>query len=309
MSHELTKKKNRSCQIKYHIWGSGFIAETLAEKFPHESVAIITDRNQQSFGDEYPKVETRSPLEILTQQHKNCVGIYCTGPSSILDAEMLPQTLVPWKIRFQQFRKVAGSYERVIYISSGGTVYEPILRPAKETDKTINSSKYASYHLKNEIELLSADEIKKKLTILRLANPFGVKQVRKNGIGFLSAAIRCAKTGEQLVIYGKGNVIRDYFYVNDLEKIILEVKKQKDFPKILNVGSGEGRSQIEIIELVENVTKTKLNIKQLPHRQIDRTFSVLDINLLLQQIPNFRPTKLKEAISEVWELINEKKIK
>ncbi|MEK6914071.1 MAG: GDP-mannose 4,6-dehydratase [Nanoarchaeota archaeon] len=109
-----------------------------------------------------------------------------------------------------------------------------------------------------------------KSCILRLSNVFGEYQKIDNpNRGILNFMIGKALRNEDLTIYGKGDFIRDYSYVqNYIDAFILAAESEKTNGEIFVLGSGEGKTFLEVVEkikkIVENLTNKKLVIKYLP---------------------------------------------
>jgi len=90
-------------------------------------------------------------------------------------------------------------------------------------------------------------------TTLRLANVYGPgPRSTGAGRGVLNAMIRKALHGETLTVYGKGDFVRDYIYVDDVARAFLIAGARID---ALNgqhfvIGSGQGRTVDEAFRLV-----------------------------------------------------------
>jgi UDP-glucose 4-epimerase len=110
-----------------------------------------------------------------------------------------------------------------------------------------------------------------------VANPFGPFQVALKNQGVIAALMSRALRGETIEIWGDGSVVRDYIYVKDLaaalEKVIFD---QSDF-RIFNIGSGQGRSLLQVIGDIQTLLNVKLKIEWKHGRPVDVPISVLSI--------------------------------
>lgn len=97
-------------------------------------------------------------------------------------------------------------------------------------------------------------------TTLRLANVYGPGPRSSSADrGILNMMIGRALKGKDLTIYGDGNFIRDYVYVQDVASAFLKAAKHIDQTngKYFIIGSGVGHSIAEAIDLVAKRVERK----------------------------------------------------
>ncbi len=123
-------------------------------------------------------------------------------------------------------------------------------------------------------------------------------------------AIKAAITGSEFNLFGDdyptkdGTCVRDYIHVLDLaDSHILAMKRLHDQDGFLqmNVGTGNGYSNKEIVTEVEKVSGKKINIKINPRRAGDPSELVADptqINKILGFVPTY--SDLSTIISSAW---------
>lgn len=99
---------------------------------------------------------------------------------------------------------------------------------------------------------------------LRLTNVYGPgPKSSSEDRGFLNAMVRRALTGESLTLYGEGEFIRDYVYIDDVSSAFLQASinmaslNQKHFV----LGSGKGHSISEALHQIVNRVALKINGK------------------------------------------------
>lgn len=173
----------------------------------------------------------------------------------------------------------------IIFISSGGTVYGiPKQVPIPETHQTQPQCSYgivklaiekyfAFYHLTFGINY----------RIIRLANPYGPGQLNlKQGV--IGAFLLRILKNEQLEVWGDGTIVRDYVFISDTINAILLTAQYQGDERIFNIGSGCGRSILEIINTIENITGKKTNTIFSIKREFDVSVSVLDISLAEKEL-------------------------
>ena len=185
---------------------------------------------------------------------------------------------------------VAEGIERVVYLSSGGTVYGvPQVSPIPETHPTNPICSYAVVKLAVEhylgmfTALHSLDHI-----CLRLSNPYGPRQNPNAAQGAVAVFAANALRGDPLTIWGDGSVIRDFIDVRDAADAVRAAALGPARNITLNLGSGEGTSLNGIVTAIEAVLGRSVAVERTTGRSFDVPRSVLDIGFTLDNL-NWRP--------------------
>ena len=179
------------------------------------------------------------------------------------------------------------SVRKIVFISSGGTVYGPAApTPTPETAATDPASAYGISKLSIEKyfglynHLYNVD-----YCVLRLANPYGPFQDPNRRQGVISALMTRAMLKQDLEIWGSGEIIRDFIYVDDAVEAIIAASAYGGPCKTFNVGSGRGRSINQVVEDVIRVVKMPgIKVIHRAGRATDVPVSVLDIGLIRQEL-------------------------
>jgi UDP-glucose 4-epimerase len=168
---------------------------------------------------------------------------------------------------------------RVVFVSSGGTVYGPTNElPTPETAATEPITAYGISKLAIEKYLALYERLfGLEYRILRVANPFGPFQVPVKHQGIIATLISQGLRGESIDIWGDGTVIRDYIFVDDVVSALENVMSDESNVRVFNIGSGEGRSLLQVIDAIENLLNKRLQINWSAGRRIDVPKSVLSI--------------------------------
>ena len=165
----------------------------------------------------------------------------------------------------------------MIFLSSGGTVYGvQETQPIKETALPVPINHYGSVKLciENVIRTFNT-QLHTKMRIVRIANPYGPGQDYHKGVGFVDAAIKKTISGEPLEIWGDGETIRDYVYIEDVCKMICSLIFYDGDEEVFNLSTGKGVSQNDIIrELKELGLTPKVIYKE--KRSVDVSKIILD---------------------------------
>ena len=187
------------------------------------------------------------------------------------------ETNVVSTINLLEMAKSAG-VKKIIFASSGGTVYGvPQETPITEDHPTNPICAYGISRLMIEkylnlyFNLYGLDYISP-----RFSNVYGERQDPDKAQGAVAAFLGNVNRGEPINIWGNGEVVRDYIYVKDVVKACLKVI-ESDQPghHVFNVGSGNGTSLNDLVEILRAVTQKKIEVKYTKAREIDVPMNIL----------------------------------
>lgn len=196
--------------------------------------------------------------------------------------------------------------KKVIFTSSGGAIYGiPKTLPTPENHPTNPICSYGITKLAIEKYLqLFCHLYNLDYTVLRVANAYGEGQDPHGKIGAITIFLDHIKQGLPLNIWGDGNIIRDYIYINDIINALYLSQNLTLEEKIFNIGSGKGTSINQLISEFKNVIKTDFHVNHLPSRNVDVPVSFLDINKA-KKLLNWQPyVTLERGIKLTWDYLN-----
>lgn len=181
----------------------------------------------------------------------------------------------------------ASGVRRLVFASSGGTVYGPdARRPIVETASTNPITAYGINKLAVEKylgmfrHLYGLDSI-----VLRIANPYGPHQDGHRPQGMIGTAIARILAGEDITVWGDGSVVRDYLHVQDVVAAMIAAACYRGPATVFNVGTGEGRSVTRVLESICRLTGVSDDrIQYQPARAADTPYNVLDIGLIEREM-------------------------
>jgi UDP-glucose 4-epimerase len=198
---------------------------------------------------------------------------------------------------------------KIVFASSGGTVYgDPQEIPIKESHPTDPTCSYGICKLTIEkylhlFWLLNGMDYR----IARISNAYGERQPVTGTQGVIANFMDKALRNEEIVIWGDGSIIRDYIHASDIANALMMISRHEGDPKIYNIGFGHGRSLIDIIDIIQNITHRELRRKLLPSRPFDVKKNILDISRAKIYL-NWQPeVDLQAGISRLYEWIVEEK--
>ncbi|MFI1768594.1 NAD-dependent epimerase/dehydratase family protein [Streptomyces sp. NPDC020800] len=196
----------------------------------------------------------------------------------------------------------------VMLTSSGGTVYDPDVRPPfSEVSPTRATASYGAAKLALEEEL-SAYSGTIPGIILRLSNVYGPGQRATAGQGVLAHWLRALHEGTPLRIIGDPASTRDYVYIDDVVDCMHRLVHADRSgllatwgdPLVLNVGSGRPTSLAELADVVRTVVDRPLAFEHLPSRGLDRAHVWLDVRRARTAIGWQTRTSLTDGVRKAW---------
>ena len=175
---------------------------------------------------------------------------------------------------------VEARVRRIVFISSGGTVYgPPSILPIPESHPTDPRVSYGIVKLAIEKYLaLFHAQHGIDYVVLRVANPFGERQRVDLAQGAVAVFVDRALRQMPIEIWGDGSVVRDYIHVEDVARAFVCAVDHTGPPGVFNIGSGTGHSLNELLAQLEAMLGRKVERRYLPSRGIDVPSNVLDVS-------------------------------
>ena len=289
------------------LGAAGFIGRNLAEKLAKKEGDPITlvDRNgdvlREMKGQKGSRIQIKE-MDLVRQENYDEVLL---GQDVVYH---LISTTVPTTSNQQIPQEISDNVEltsrllescvrcgvkKVVYLSSGGTVYGMNqVCPLREGMETNPINSYGVQKLLYLYQYLYGLDYR----IIRLSNPFGPYQ-RPNGIlGAVTTFTYKALKGEEIVVYGDGSVVRDYIYIEDAVKAILNIADDEGEDRLYNVGSGMGTSLCQLLKIIEDTLGLTLKIRYVPGRAVDVPVNYLDISRYEMKFGRFDVLSLPEGI-------------
>lgn len=182
----------------------------------------------------------------------------------------------------------AGHVGRLVFASSGGTIYgpTPVATPLPETAPTQPITAYGINKLAVEKYLGLFRHLHGFDAIaLRIANPYGPFQHHRRAQGVVGTALAHGLAGEPIEIWGDGLVVRDYLHVDDVAAAMVAAGSYRGKEWVFNVGSGEGRSVRAVVDDVcALLGLAPERVIHRPGRAVDVPFNVLDSSLIAREM-------------------------
>lgn len=227
-------------------------------------------------------------VRSLLDEHKEVIHLaYATVPNTSFDnplgdlLENLPPTV-------QLFAEAASRGNRLVLMSSGGTVYgEAETLPVTENHPTRPISPYGVTKLTLErYAHLYGVTHGLQVICIRPGNAYGEGQRPFMGQGFIATAMASVILGRPITVFGERGGIRDYIHVADLASGIVAALERGVPGQTYNLASGVGLSSVEVLERMATLFTPRgyrMEVVRKAARPFDVRANVLDSSVLRKQ--------------------------
>ena len=188
---------------------------------------------------------------------------------------------------------------KVIFISSGGTIYENNLEDHKENEdlNPINFYGMSKVAIEKILKDLQINSNLRYIT-LRPSNVYGNFYSLNSNQGLIPNTINNILKKEPITIWGDGSARRDYLFAEDLAKTVYQMILKKDVCGEFNVASSSVHSVLEVIKLIESKINIPANIMFKDSRDVDVSCNTLDTSKI-KKIIEFKPHNLDYGLNKI----------
>lgn len=277
------------------LGGAGFIGSALARRLEQEkrTAHILGRHDAERLENVLPQCGTVIHLASATTP-----GSSATHPS--LELGNLALTLRLLELMQNQ------PETHLIFFSSGGTVYgNPDRLPVTEDTPIAPLSNHGAGKASQEAFCQAFRARGHAVTILRPSNAYGPGQMPKSGFGLIRTMLECVRVGTPLEIWGDGENIRDFIYIDDIVEASTRLINLPQDSGTYNLGSGIGYSINQVQNIVEEITGTELKVSCRTARDIDVRAVVLDIGRIHRELDWTPRVNLHEGVRQTWEWLRE----
>ncbi|MDB5245030.1 MAG: NDP-sugar epimerase [Parcubacteria group bacterium] len=189
--------------------------------------------------------------------------------------------------------EVAEKGNRKIVFSSSAAVYGESDRVVSENDSLHPLSPYAQNKIDGEEMLRNSTTPN---VILRYFNVYGPGQSAAYA-GVITTFIRAALKNEDLILFGDGEQIRDFVYVDDVARAnIAAMESDVGGAEIFNIGSGTKTSIIELAQEIIRFTGSSSSIRHEAPRSGDIVYSQADVSKAAELLGFRAEVSLEEGL-------------
>jgi UDP-glucose 4-epimerase len=272
--------------------GAGFIGSTLADAcVAHgHDVAVVDDLSAGAAANlarpvRLYQVDIRTPAldEVFAAERPEIVSHHAAQVSvrRSVDEPVLDAAInVLGTLNVLEAARQHG-VRRVVFASTGGAIYgEPDGPTADEDHPRRPRSPYAIAKLAAEHYLDGYRLAGMETVVLRYANVYGPRQDPHGEAGVVAIFIQRILAGLTPTIFGDGEQVRDFIYVDDVVRANLlahDTPLAAAGPTVFNVGTGRGTSVKALWSALAAVARPSVSPSHEPARTGDLVRSVLDV--------------------------------
>lgn len=177
---------------------------------------------------------------------------------------------------------VAAGVRRVVFASSGGTIYGPAAGangPIDEQHPTEPINSHGISKLMIEKSLAFHGHVHGLQYVnLRISNAYGPGQTVRHGQGLVPALLQRYRAGTPVCVIGDGSATRDFVYVDDVVAAARKAVEVAGEPRLtVNIGTGVGTTVMQVIRLIESLAGITFELEHQAARGADVPANVLDV--------------------------------
>ena len=296
------------------LGGNGFIGSHLVDRLLAEGHNVrVFDKYEEHYRKPLTEVDYRYGdfgnrgllTEALTDMDVLVHLISTTLPKTSNDDPAFDVQSNVVETLFLLEQCITRKISKIVFMSSGGTIYgKPSILPIPENGPADPECSYGIAKLTIEKYLALFNRLYGlEYTILRPSNVYGSRQNPDGIQGAISVFLGRVARGVPIQVWGDGNVVRDYIYIDDLVDAINKAVEMSTPDRIFNIGSGNGVSINKIIEIICQVTKRDKCVEYQAKRIFDVQEIYLDVRRARQQLNWCATTPLEDGIKRTWDFI------
>nr|4ZRM_A Chain A, UDP-glucose 4-epimerase [Thermotoga maritima MSB8]4ZRM_B Chain B, UDP-glucose 4-epimerase [Thermotoga maritima MSB8]4ZRN_A Chain A, UDP-glucose 4-epimerase [Thermotoga maritima MSB8]4ZRN_B Chain B, UDP-glucose 4-epimerase [Thermotoga maritima MSB8] len=270
--------------------GAGFIGSHVVDKLIENGYGVIVVDNLSSGKVENlnrnalfyeQSIEDEEMMERIFSLHRPEYVFHLAAQASVAISVREPardaKTNIIGSLVLLE-KSIKYGVKKFIFSSTGGAIYGENVKvfPTPETEIPHPISPYgiAKYSTEMYLEFF-AREYGLKYTVLRYANVYGPRQDPYGEAGVVAIFTERMLRGEEVHIFGDGEYVRDYVYVDDVVRANLLAMEKGD-NEVFNIGTGRGTTVNQLFKLLKEITGYDKEPVYKPPRKGDVRKSILD---------------------------------
>jgi UDP-glucose 4-epimerase len=270
--------------------GAGFIGSHVVDKLIENGYGVIVVDNLSSGKVENlnrnalfyeQSIEDEEMMERIFSLHRPEYVFHLAAQASVAISVREPvrdaETNIIGSLVLLE-KSIKHGVKKFIFSSTGGAIYGENVKvfptPETETPHPISPYGIAKYSIEMYLEFF-AREYGLKYTVLRYANVYGPRQDPYGEAGVVAIFTERMLRGEEVHIFGDGEYVRDYVYVDDVVRANLLAMEKGD-NEVFNIGTGRGTTVNQLFKLLKEITGYDKEPVYKPPRKGDVRKSILD---------------------------------
>ncbi len=188
--------------------------------------------------------------------------------------------------------------KKIIFSSSGGTVYGECRKPATELNPTEPHCPYGVSKLAAEKYIKTYNENHGlRYTIFRYGNVYGPRQDPYGEAGVVAIFSKLLLEGKKAIIFGNGKQTRDFVFVGDVVRANL-LALNSGHNQVINIGTQKETSVNQLFQAMAKIVGYQKPAVKKPARTGELQRSVLNIQLA-KKILRWTPQRsIEEGLRE-----------
>lgn len=202
-----------------------------------------------------------------------------------------------WKL--METSRLAG-VKRIIFVSSASVYGADSEIPFKETMRLRGSSPYATSKLIGEqLCDLYGNLYGLETVALRFFSVYGPCQNRRSQYAnVIPAFVTCCLNGTRPTIYGDGRQTRDFVFVGDIVRAMLQASRlKKAVGEVINIGSGRQTSVLQLLSAIQKILRTDIEPIYKRLKPGDDPATCADIGKAVRMLGMSRITPFESGLS------------
>jgi UDP-glucose 4-epimerase len=196
----------------------------------------------------------------------------------------------------------AARVDRVVFVSSGGTVYGTAVElPIPEDHPRRPTGAYGRSKLAFEEALAAhAAEHGYGTLVLRPANVYGMARAAGRPQGVVEHWVRALLEGRPIELWNAATTMRDLVHIDDMSEVLLRAVRYRGPDEVVNVGSGHGTTLEELAARLRQFAGTDARIVEVPGPPgaVDR--NVLSTERLARVLGHVPSIPLAAGLRRYW---------
>ena len=249
--------------------GAGFVGSHLVKLLVEEGHEITVIDNLHKGKKEnlasiinkikFQKIDIRD-YESLRKILKNVDGIFHQAALTIVqDSFSRPEEYFDVNVHGTEniFKLANENKFKVVYASSSSVYGHKLEIPITEDAERSPISPYGKTKLEDEYLVEKYSKLNTEIIGLRYFNIFGKGQTIEYA-GVITKFLDRINEGKPPIIFGNGSQIRDFIHVSDVAKANLMAMNSKSSNLIVNIGTGNAISILELANMIINASGLKI---------------------------------------------------
>jgi UDP-glucose 4-epimerase len=249
--------------------GAGFVGSHLVKLLVEEGHEITVIDNLHKGKKEnlasiinkikFHKIDVRD-YESLRKILKNVDGVFHQAALTVVqDSFSRPEEYFDVNVHGTEniFKLANENKFKVVYASSSSVYGHKLEIPITEDAERSPISPYGKTKLEDEYLVEKYSKLNTEIIGLRYFNIFGKGQTIEYA-GVITKFLDRINEGKPPIIFGNGSQIRDFIHVSDVAKANLMAMNSKSSNLIVNIGTGNAISILELANMIINASGLKI---------------------------------------------------